>query len=264
MVGICALCRKSSELLGSHFLPAALYKNLRDDAGKIRNPILSNGQTASEESTQVRQPLLCQDCEIRFQQGGENWVLGKRLMPDGSFPLREILQRDPATGTKNGSEFYQASSIAEIRAEQLLYFAASIFWRAAVTGWETPLGHYNKLQIAPEMLEALRKYLMGEAHFPPTVAILLMISAKAKPLQTITLPQRNDNETAWEQYEFYVPGMSFILTSGNDKALSASLSSPPQLIAIDPNVDSRIEKAGREHAKKNTPTQNLQKKLQQP
>ena len=55
--------------------------------------VATNLSTASEVSKQVEQYLLCQECEIRLQQGGENWVLGRRLMPSGAFPFEKLYSK---------------------------------------------------------------------------------------------------------------------------------------------------------------------------
>ncbi len=260
-VGICTLCLQTRPLLESHFLPAALYKNLLDPGGAIRNMIVSNQQTASEESKQVKQSLLCEGCEILLQQGGESWVLARRLMPDNSFVLREVLRQHSPAGTRDGGSLYMASTIPEVRPEQLSYFAASIFWRASVSDWNTPLGLFKRLPVSSEIKEGLRKLLLNEESFPDRIAILLMLSASHTPRQVVTLPIRIPTATQWEQFEFYIPGMNFAMTIGNDSLINVSLSRPPHVIAIDPKVDDRIEKAGREHAARSTPTDNLKKKL---
>ena len=260
-VGICALCLQTRPLLQSHFLPAALYKNLIDPGGAITNMIVSNQQTASEESKQVKQSLLCQECEIRLQQGGESWVLARRLMPDNSFALRDILRQHSPTGTRDGASFYGAGGISEIRPEQLVYFAASIFWRASVCDWNTPLGIYEQLVLGSEVKEGLRKFLLILGPFPDPIGILLLLSASSTPRQVVTLPVRTSSVTEWEHFEFYIPGMNFVMTIGNDGVLNASLSRSPHVIAVDPRVDARIEKAGREHAARSTPTDKLKRKL---
>ena len=236
IIGICALCLESRALLESHFLPAALYKNLMDPDGIIKNMIVSNQKTASEESKQMKRDLLCQGCEIRFQQGGENWVLGKRLMPNDSFPLREILLKHPADETRNGGSFYKTDGLPEIKPVQLLYFAASIFWRASACDWDTPLGLYQQLVLPSDTKESLRRFLLGEEQFPQGVGILLILSASARPLDLMTLPALNTGETQWKQFEFYVPGMKFVMIVGSSNGLNLSLSRSPHAVAIDPKL----------------------------
>src|SRR5947208_4164630 len=92
MIGKCKLCvREGVELQGSHFLPKGAYKRLRDSTSKNPNPYLLTVKGAVQTSWQMKAPLLCRDCEQRFQKSGENWVLKHCLQGDGSFPLASIL-----------------------------------------------------------------------------------------------------------------------------------------------------------------------------
>lgn len=261
----CALCQQNKPLLESHFIPAAIYKNLIDPGGLIKNMVASNRSTASEESKQVKQYLLCQDCEIRFQQGGESWVLARRLMSDGTFLLRDLLQQTTAAGSKNGATFYTLNSVPGIEQERLLYFGVSVFWRAAVVDWRTPLGHYTRLSLQPVILEELRKYLVGIAPFPPSVSLTVVLSASPTPLQATTLPNVTYQDKDYRQFDFYMPGIGFTLLSGNvPEGLKAiSISSNPHCVAIDPRLDQRINAAAAKHAEQSTATDRLQQKLDQ-
>jgi len=261
-ISSCALCQNVRHLLDSHFLPAAVYKNLIDPTGPIKNMIVSDGTTASEKSNQMTQPLLCRDCEILFQQGGESWVLARRLMPDGSFSLREILKAvHPTSTAPNGDIVYEAASIPEIKQEQLVYFAVSIFWRGAVANWDLPTGKYTKLDLDPQLVEAFRKYLLGEQPLPSNVVIMLHISAVAQPIQTAFPPYPVAPGTPG--FHFYIPGMLFTLIGGQGSLYEASLAHHPNRLAISSTGDSFIRQVGLRHAASSQPTQRLKKKLPQ-
>lgn len=261
----CALCLQNRPLLASHFLSAAIYKNLIDPSGLIKNMIASNLSKASEESKQIKQYLLCQDCEIRFQQGGENWVLARRLMPNGSFELRDLLQQAAPKGTRDGATFFTLDTVPTLDKEQLLYFAASIFWRAAVRDWETPVGHYAKLAIEPLVVEQLRKYLLTSGPFPADISLVIVFSAAATPAQLTTLPQITPGPSGYQQIDWYMPGIGFTLLTGKlpDGMQAISVARSPYCVAIDPKLDQRITRAGITHAKKSIATENLQKKIDQ-
>jgi hypothetical protein len=262
----CALCLQNKPLLQSHFIPAAIYKNLIDAAGTIRNMIASNLSVASEESKQIKQPLLCQDCEIRFQQGGEKWVLGRRLMPNGTFVLRDLLLQATPVATKDGVFFFTLATVPTVDHEQLLYFAASVYWRAAVADWDTPLGHYSKLALDPSITESLRKYLFGADTFPSSVALTAMISAASAPRDITSLPGFASEVALYQQVDWIMPGMGFSLLMGKtipEKVHQISLSRSPYAIVISPRLDERIDAAGTKHAQHSVATEKLQRKLDQ-
>lgn len=262
----CALCLQEKPLLDSHFVPASIYKNLINPGGIIKNMVATNLSTASEVSKQVKQYLLCQECEIRLQQGGENWVLGRRLMPSGAFPLREALQQTAPAGTRDGSSFYTLDIITSVDQDQLLYFAASVFWRGAVTDWETPLGHYPKLAMEESIVEDLRMYLLGSGSFPASASILAIISAADDPAQVTALPSITSGVTEYQQIDWIMPGTGFTLLTGEkvpETIRALSLSRSPYAIAISPGLDDRIRTAGIQHAQQSLATEKLQKKLDQ-
>lgn len=262
----CALCLQTKSLLESHFIPAAIYKNLIDPTGTIKNMIATNLSVASEESKQIKQSLLCQDCEIRFQQGGEHWVLSRRLMPDGTFALRDLLLQTTPVGTKDGESLFTLATVTSVDHEKLLYFAASIYWRAAAADWDTPFGHYPKLALAPSMVESLRKYLLGTDMFPSSAALTVMISAVSDPKDVTTLPKLAPAVVEYQQADWFMPGIGFSLLLG-DKVPGGlhqiSMSRSPYAIVISPRFDERIHAAGINHALQSTATEKLQKKLDQ-
>jgi hypothetical protein len=262
----CALCLQTKPLLDSHFIPAAIYKNLIDPTGPIKNMIATNLSVASEESKQIKQPLLCQQCEIRFQQGGESWVLGRRLMPNGTFVFRDLLQQANPVATKDGVSFFTLATVPTVDHEKLLYFAVSIYWRAAVSDWDTPLGHYSKLALDPVLIEQLRKYLLGTDLFPSSVVLTVVVSAATNPRDVTTLPQFVQEVTQYQQVDWIMPGIGFALLMGENVPApmqQISLSRSPYAIAISPVLDDRIEAAGAKHAQQSVATEKLQKKLDQ-
>jgi hypothetical protein len=145
-----------------------------------------------------------------------------------------------------------------------LYFGASIFWRAAITDWETPVGRYTRLGLGAAFIEELRKYLVGIAPFPADLSLTVVLSASPAPLQATTLPNVTFSGD-YEQLDFYMPGIGFTLLSGNvpESLKKISMSRSPYCIAIDPLLDQRINAAAAKHAEGSTPTDKLQKKIDQ-
>ena len=119
MTGICALCGTNAPLLDSHFMPRSLYQELVEPSFAIKQMIVLKGDKTSQSSQQFSTPLLCQGCEIRFQQGGENWTLANRYRSDGSFPIRDLLLNASPIETKpDGSRVYEARTVAGLHQAQ--------------------------------------------------------------------------------------------------------------------------------------------------
>src|SRR5262249_56303002 len=91
-VGQCGLCQEVRALRESHLLPKALYKLARDPSRANPNPVLLAAGRASATSRQVAQRFLCDDCEQRFSDRGERYVVGQCPRPGGEFRRRPLLE----------------------------------------------------------------------------------------------------------------------------------------------------------------------------
>jgi hypothetical protein len=122
-------------------------------------------------------PLLCDECEQRFSTYGENWVLRNCLRQNGSFRLASILEsRTPdLTAPETTTKIHYAVNIPEIDLTALAYFAASIFWRGSVYPWSD--SNYP-VRLGP-FEESFRKYLLGDAGFPPDAALWVLVRPKS-------------------------------------------------------------------------------------
>ena len=158
----CALCGTVVPLINSHFLPAALYQEMNEPTGAIQNMIVVRRDASFQSGDQFVMPLLCQACEILFQQGGEDWVLGMRYRSDGSFPLRDLLASATAVNSNAESSVYDVSTVVGMDVGKICYFAASLFWRAGIANWSTQFANAPQISIKTDLMVAFRDYLRGE------------------------------------------------------------------------------------------------------
>ena len=214
MKGQCRLCLRSPvELKKSHFMPAGVYRLLRGDSSeKNPNPVAMTAKAAVQTSRQITASLLCGDCEGRLSKNGENWVLKHCLKRDGSFPLAAILRATPpdVSSSRSHTKIYRAAGIAEINVDALGYFAASMFWRGSIHGWNhdgsvpVGLGAYQ---------EPFRRYLLSEEPFPRHCAMWVVVRERSDILRLTYLPI---GRRAGDFYvhKFPMPGLGFTLLVG--------------------------------------------------
>ena len=164
-IGACKLCLAPAvELRDSHYIPAAVFRQLRDRQARSPHPYMITDRGSVQTSKQQKAHLLCNECEGRLSANGEDWVLKHFLKADGTFKLQDILSRR--------APFAAVADIKEINPAALSYFAASIFWRGSIHPWNTdstvpiPLGKYA---------EPFRRFLMGEQQFPVEAALFLAV-----------------------------------------------------------------------------------------
>jgi hypothetical protein len=161
MVGTCKLCREEGkELRNSHLLPKGLYPE---------EAVIMTPKIALITDKQITAPLLCDDCEQRFNKYGERWVLGQVNNPKG-FPLLERLKLAIPVHTSRQFQFH-AFSCAQtgIDSDRLAYFVLSVLWRASVKAWSL-LGQTTQVALGPYE-EAVRRYLVGQTGFPADTVV---------------------------------------------------------------------------------------------
>lgn len=215
MIGQCKLCLQDAlKLQNSHYFPAGIYKILRDEGQKNPNPWELTNKTVVQTSRQMTAPLLCSDCEQRLSRNGENWVLRHCLGRDGTFPLASILSSitpDEFSGSST-TRFYYTSTIPEIDASAMAYFAASVFWRGSIYPW-------NKDGSIPVQLgpfqEQFRQYLMGFKTFP-TDSALWVVVREGKAISHLTHPPLGGRKNNFYIYNFPMPRLAFTLMVGKN------------------------------------------------
>jgi len=233
MTGNCALCGDAATLIKSHFMSAALYQELLDPSGPIKQMIVLKKDKTHQSGEQFVMPLLCQPCEVLFQQGGENWTLANRFRSDGSFPLREMLRRaTPVEVRQDGSKIYEAQKVSGLDVQQLIYFGASLFWRAGIADWKVKFADAPKIDLDPKLMDELQQYLLGKRAFPSRASIFVVLDETVAPFRAMWSP-RKQGERPELRYSLYIPGLIFEL--GVDLAPELrdySISEPTEKIVL--------------------------------
>ncbi|MFZ0912495.1 MAG: hypothetical protein WBQ76_11820 [Candidatus Korobacteraceae bacterium] len=261
MIGNCALCGNYGTLIDSHFMPAALYPELNDPAGPIKHMIVMTRKGTFQSPEQFHMPLLCRACEVRFQQGGENWVLGMRYRSDGTFPLRDLLQRATPVDSNVATSVFDARSLSGVDVDRLLYFAASIFWRAGIANWTTKFADAPKIDLKPEIMAKFADYLLGNGPFPGETSLIVSVASNAQPQRAIICPIKAQ-ETPFVRYEAHIPGMMFeLFVDAGPTYDTWSLNNPPERIVLTDLVTKRVLQAAGDIVSESEPKGSLKKHL---
>lgn len=213
-IGECRLCKETRELLNSHFIPAAFYKTAKKSDPSGEHPVVVTKNVLMQTSKQATAPLLCAECEDRFNKFGEKWTLANSWQADGSFPLRTAVQSKPPSYSKPGFTIYDTAGVAGIDQEQLVYFGASICWRATINEWHL-VEPGPKLDLGPYEKE-LQLFLLGKADFPANATIVLSISAETdvRASAMAIFPYYKNHNKDCRQYNFTMNGLTFDLFVG--------------------------------------------------
>ncbi len=166
----CKLCGKRRTLRRSHLLPAALYKMMREPGSKVSNPIVISRATSVSTSKQIWAHLLCEECEHRFNIGGENYVM-TQVYGNIRFPLLDRLRVALPFQEMPGLALYSGPAIG-VNTRRLAYFALSVFWRASVHRWRAPHGGEVWYSLGAHE-EPVRRFLLGHGGFPADLIVIV-------------------------------------------------------------------------------------------
>ena len=215
-VGICPMCLQNKTLLDSHFMPASLYTLCGTDEF---SPVRMTEQVMIPTNRQIHDHLFCFDCEQRLSREGEAWTIPLLSVLGGPFPLRERLSKKAPRYNEGSAAIYGAAENPEIDVAKLTHFGVGIFFKGAVHPWR---GNRDEPWIALEAdeIEALRKYLQGEADLPPHMALSVIVDSSPIPYQGFHEPYRAQHPE-FKSYCTFVPGVVFNRqeVAGNKEAL---------------------------------------------
>jgi len=212
-LGQCGLCQEMRVLQESHLLPAALYKLARDPSRTNPNPVMITRGRAFTTSHQIADRFLCGECEERFSNGGERYVLGQCARPSGDFKVRELLEKAIPFCEDPQFRVFDVAGLLGLRTDEYLCFAASVFWRASARAWSPAGTSRERFPLGDAYQEQFRLYLLGRAGSPGNGRLLVHIwSDKATDFTTIApCTSRVDGE---RRHKFCIPGITFILFLG--------------------------------------------------
>jgi hypothetical protein len=199
------------ELQESHYIPAGLYRG-----SKRKKVTIFSDSGAIEEPEQVKDYLLCSECEQRFGQRGESEVLRAIAAKAGkAFPLHERLSEGEGFLVKTEDLTYFSGPSVGLDMDHFAYFALSVAWRGAVHAWRFPDGETVSSLDLGEFREPLRRYLLGEAGLPRDIVVLVLVMSDAESRQWWLLPTPIHEDNCLN-IRFHARGVFFRIMLGRD------------------------------------------------
>lgn len=186
-----------------------MYKNMKLPGDTSQ--IILDRTNPRIENKQIKAHLLCAECEERFSKNGERWVMGNGVRAaSGTFPLQTALKNArPIHHAKDFSAF-SGRTISTVEMDPLVYFAASVFWRATAHDWGRA---ENRLNFG-RYQEEFRQYLLDSTSFPMNAALLIVVSDAATLLEIAAFPFGGKVGGTYHSYQFNIPGVEFTLSLG--------------------------------------------------
>lgn len=210
-VGTCALCLDEGVgLIESHVLPKWVYKRLREDGQQNPNPIyVRRGQRPRTSSQQIKEPMLCPDCDNRRLGPADNYVSRLAYTKEGAFPLLEKVG-----AIQHASKDGSMVDLGILHREKLILFGVSVIWRAHVATHETcrqvSLGPYG---------DQVRRFIMKAGPFPSRVRLMMLAFPNVQvgdvTMDRMMVPPQMRRDGSMRVHEFHICGLSFHLSVGS-------------------------------------------------
>ena len=215
-IGTCALCLSSGiQLQNSHFISKFLYKLLRQGGEVNPNPLQYTGSGILQTSSQETAYVLCETCEDLLSKQGEVYVSQVCRRSQTNFKLRDLLHTATLIhvgGPTGTMKAFRPSAISGLQVNALVYFAASIVWRAAIWSMLRPNLHQANLENHTQ--ESFRLFLLGQAPLPSNMVFNLTViddnidSQDPDMTKAIVFPYKYSHDGI-TSYRFSVCGLVF-------------------------------------------------------
>jgi len=144
----CALCRNTKELVGSHIIPAFVYRWIKETSATGYLRFSKNINQRYQDGTKIK--LLCLDCEKRFNTY-ETLFSNNIFYP---YVNEELNLEGIAQGKVKSIKY----------TDWLLRFVISLQWRISVTSKITSADNIAEdfIELRDEITERWRRYLLNE------------------------------------------------------------------------------------------------------
>jgi hypothetical protein len=213
--GRCRLCLREKQLQDSHLVPKAVYRRLRIPSGDNPNPVIMTRKRAYATSKQIRDYLLCSECEQRFHANGEDWVLRHYDRGNSVFRLQKMIADVKPVLTIKSVRLIPTTLISGVDIKRLQYLATSVIWRAGVHKWRLDDHEVKPIDIRPDHLEDLRLFLIGETDRLAESYLWVSVAAPGGlPEATFFTPPYGGFDKDHYSFRFIIPGMMFALFMG--------------------------------------------------
>lgn len=212
ILGKCALCGLERQLQKSHYLPKALYPTRRQKSATLTRGTV----VAGAPGRHLKDHLLCQECETRFEQNGESEVL--RVLAPKNAKLYSLNDRLRVALARE--QFPELSRFAAyeigLDAAKFAYFAVSVIWRGAVHQWTLPDGSLTTLLDLGTCEGRIREYLLGRSEFPSDILSVIVIVCSDNESRSVLSVPDQFTELNCRNYRFIARGVTFRVLLGDN------------------------------------------------
>jgi hypothetical protein len=236
--------REDVVLKCSHLTPASVYRLLDSPNAPNHNPVLITSQGVVQTSREIKDYVLCEQCEDLLNRNGENWVL-PLLATRENFPLYDLLTSVAPDIVEPDVTAYAGAKNPRLRVNDLTHFALGIFWKASVHTWKSGSSSGSRIELGISG-EKIRLFLRGDAPFPEYIA--LGVNVMPPPVTTMLsyIPREGTALGDGRYLSFYVPGILFTLAIGKGLTKEVCFYSNPLHPVLVKDLSTEVERYPKE------------------
>lgn len=179
----CKLCGENRPLMNSHIIPRGLYARVqKQSADRVNELVHSDTENNSLylSSKQLKQRLLCEECEARLQSFEDFYF---RLVDKEPDRLARSVSEESDYLSNNLS-----SHFSEVELRNIAGFILSIFWRCNLSRHRELKDYHGAL--GREFSEELRLFLLGVGSFPQRTLVRIMLYSENDVPEWFSYPSR--------------------------------------------------------------------------
>jgi hypothetical protein len=194
----------------------AIYKICREDDNQ--DPIVMTTDVVVKTSRQVRDYVLCANCEDLFNKGGEKYLTSLVWRRRNGFPLLDRLRLALPILRGQGYQIFSGDQVG-IDTDKLAYYAVSVIWRSGIHQWRTLGRQTMSVVLAVEEEEKIRRYLIGETGLPVSVGVVVNVCEDLASQFLVLTPTCLEFSPNCSIYRLLVRGIDFnVLIAGASKS----------------------------------------------
>ena len=218
-------------------IPRALYKLARQPGF---DPVVMTPGLATHTSRQIRDFVFCWECEQRFSQKGEDYVM--RLLPrNGSFPLLDRLEfvRIPISVTEGIATY--ATTKTEIDTRIIAYFALSVLGEQRSTAGLHSANKRLRLNYRLKRWNQCEGFWLVRQSFPARVNIVMTVSMDAVSQGHVLSPHGIVNEAKSISRLLLVRGIYFRLMFDPSFRQACAVRSSGRFVFVDNSAQETLD-----------------------
>jgi hypothetical protein len=210
VLGTCRLClTPNADLQDSHILPRWAYRRIREPHLANPNPVSARNGVAVQTSTEIKEHLLCVECEGRLCDD-EDYVARITVSEPGSLP--ELSGLVGTLRWRHDDLVVAPTRLLDLAA--FIRFGIGVIWK----GHEC--SKVPDCNLGPTISEAFRRHLLLGTPLPKNVSLTVAylecahVEKRERGLLSLMFTPQTSKRPGYFEHTFVIAGLRFLCNAG--------------------------------------------------